>query len=309
MKGEFLMKKLLVLLLISALAVFVFAGCDLFPSEGEGEGEGEGEVEICPTVSVTSQVTVGDKTFIKGGKQTITVTFAVPTEPVSVYIGSAIKAIPTDAVEVVMHANADKTVYTGTYEFGSLSKAECDEAYIYVETCETCNPCKYPYTVDTVKPSIGQVEVCLEDCTCEGCYLTFKGKKMTDPCGGCGDPSVYCADCCSGFASWSVAIYNKNPFDKCCDTPCYEPIDSGDGDCQVDFTTSICLTPVSGSTRTVFALITALDNVGNKTKWLARITITYNPEGECVDLAVEGIVPGGIAYNCVDTPDFVQCEP
>ena len=82
------MKKLLLVLLVVALASFLFVGC-LPTTPAEGEGEGEGEVGICPTVSVTSQVAVGGKNYIKGGTQTITVTFAVPTEPVSVYVGNA----------------------------------------------------------------------------------------------------------------------------------------------------------------------------------------------------------------------------
>jgi len=202
------MKKLLLVLLVVTLASFLLVGCTP-TTPAEGEGEGEGEVSICPTVSVTTQVAVGTKTYIKGGKQTITVTFAVPTEPVAVYVGAGLKSAPSsDAEEVVMYADADKKVYTGDFVFGHADDGDdCGEAYIYVDTCLECDYCKYPYTVDTGKPFIGTVEVCVEGCSCDGCILTFTSKKTAD-CDSC-DPTVYCGDCCSGFASWSVQIYNK----------------------------------------------------------------------------------------------------
>jgi|LDZT01.1.fsa_nt_gi hypothetical protein len=309
------MKKLLVLLLISALAIFVFAGCDGFtPAEGEGEGEGEGEVEICPTVDISGQFVDADgKVYVKGGKTLdITVTFDVPTEPVAVYVGENVRSLPSGipegAAELVVYPNEDKTVYTGKYEF---SGDDCDTDYIYVLTCETCAPCKYPITVDSVKPAIGEVEICAEDCTCEGVSLTFTGKKtLTEICGVCGTKD-YCEDCCSGFAGTFVAIYDKMPFDDCCDTPCAEPIDSGSGDCQVDFE-SICLAPLTGTApRTVFALVSALDNVGNELKWLVEITINYNVDGEVDYLETRELADLLVDWpdldDCVDSSDFYVC--
>ena len=152
------MKKLLLVLLVVTLASFLFVGCLPTTPPAEGEGEGEGEAEICPTVAVTSQVAVGGKTYIKGGSQTITVTFAVPTEPVSVFVGAGLRAV---VYEVVMYANEDNTVYTGDFTFGTVY--ECGEAYIYVETCETCDYCKYPYTVDSLPP-FATVEICIDEC-------------------------------------------------------------------------------------------------------------------------------------------------
>jgi len=293
------MKKLLLVLLVVALAAFLLVGC--IPSTpSEGEGEGEGEVEICPTVAVTSQATVAGKTYIKGGSQTITVTFAVPTAPVSVYVGPSIAkslpvGVPETAAEVVMHTT-DNKVYTGTFTF----TGDCDEDYIYVLTCDACAPCKYPYIVDTDKPFIGEVEICIDKCTCEGCELTFTSKKTAD-CDEC-DPTVYCGDCCSGFASWAVDIYTKDPFDVCCDTPCATPIDSGTGTCQVDFTTACLEESSTGSgERTVYALVTLLDKVGNKTKMLTSVTF-YPDTCSVIELDQE---PAGL---CVDTPDFVVCD-
>jgi hypothetical protein len=143
------MKKLSFVLLVIVLASYILAGClPVTPAEGEGEGEGE----ICPTLEVTSQVVVEGKTYIKGGEQTTTVTFANPTEPVSVYIGGSLsvlrdnpEGIPDDAIEVVIYPDEEKKIYTGTFNFYELNvpvtafdakqspiASFCAEDYIYM---------------------------------------------------------------------------------------------------------------------------------------------------------------------------------
>ena len=258
------MKKLLLVLLVVTLASFLFVGC-LPTTPAEGEGEGEGEPGICPTVSVTSQVQIEGKTYIKGGKQTITVTFAVPTEPVSVYVGSGLKLVPTLPGEEVVMYTTDKKVYTGTYTFGATY--ECGEAYIYVETCETCAYCKYPYIVDSVPPT-DLIDVTSKGCTCSGCYLVFKTNTTTDPCLA---TTSCCNDACSGLASWSINIYDANPFDTCCDLQCATPVDTCSGAaCPVDCTLTKCLT-VDKQYYAIFALA---DNVGNEQKYYAKVMVT-----------------------------------
>jgi len=289
------MKKLLLVLLVVTLASFLFVGC-LPTTPAEGEGEGEGEVGICPTVSVTSQVEVAGKTYIKGGKQTITVTFAVPTEPVSVYVGSGIKVAVLPGEEVVMYPNADKTVYTGTYDFGSLSGATCGEAYIYVETCETCAYCKYPYTVDTVAP-YAAIEVCVDKCVCPpGCELSFTSASAT----ACDVTTVDCGDDCSGFASWSMDIYDKDPFDDCCLVPCVVPIASDSGVCPISFT------PACLKTSPAFVVVTLVDEVGNETKMFAEVTFTPDT---CDGITVVQYKPNVLGCTDwdvpVDTPDII----
>ena len=289
------MKKLLLVLLVVALASFLFVGC-LPTTPTEGEGEGEGEPGICPTVAVTSQVAVGGKNYIKAGSQTITITFAVPTEPVSVYIGAALKdnpdGVPTSAEEVVLYTADGGLTYTGTVLFAG----DCDEAYIYVITCDTCAPCKYPYTVDGLPPE-ATVEICLVDCDCAGCEVVFTSI-VTDP--ECEDPTE-CEDACSGFASWSIDIYEYYPFDACCEVPCYEPIESDSGVCPIDFTTT-CLTDGLAANDVVYAVVTLVDNVGNSTRFGADIE--FNPDS-CDILTV---TPWAWQEDgCTDTPDFVVC--
>jgi hypothetical protein len=287
------MKKLLLVLLVVTLASFLFVGClPTTPDGGEGEGEGEGEAGICPTLSVTTQVAVEGKNYIKGGSQTITVTFAVPTEPVSVWVGPGSEkasplGIPDDAEEVVIYPNADKTVYTGDYTFWG----DCNELYIYVITCNTCAPCKFPYTVDTVPPE-ATVEICLDDCTCAGCELVFSSAIDEFDCE---EDEVLCGDDCSGFASWSIDIYEDYPFEECCEIPCIEPIESDSGPCPIDFTTT-CL-----DLEEAFVVVTLVDNVGNSTRFGA--TVTMNP-----DTCDEITVTDWDADECVDTADFVICD-
>jgi hypothetical protein len=263
------MKKLLLVLLVVTLASFLFVGC-LPTTPTEGEGEGEGEAEICPTVAVTSQVAVGGKTYVKAGSQTVTITFAVPTEPVSVFVANTLKVDPTASTEVVVYANADKTVYTGTVVFAG----DCDEGYIYVLTCDTCAPCKYPYKVDGVGPA-SEIKIASAACVCEGVTLTFKTPTQATTCGVTG---VCCGDACSGFASYAIDLYTSDPFDACCDIPCVTPAYSCPGGvaCDIDceLTCIAAGTTVSGyETKTYYVVATLLDNVGNRQRYYATVTV------------------------------------
>jgi len=280
------MKKSLLLFLMMVLSIIVLSGCNgLVPSEGEIEGESEVIPNPCPTVSITSEQIVEGKPYIKGGSpQTITITFNEPTEPVSAFIGDAIDknptGVPDDATEVVLYTE-DNLTYTGTYTF----TGDCAEDYIYVLTCATCLPCKYPYKVDATPP-YATVEICIDDCACEGCTLNFTST-VTD--GGCAADVVNCGDDCSGLDSWAIDIYDKYPFNSCCDASCEEPIDSYSGSsCSIEFTTS-CLT----EKNTYYVVVNLTDKVGNNTKWGTQInydadlceaiSISYLDSNECLD--------------------------
>jgi len=287
------MKKLLLVLLVVALAAFLFVGC-LPTTPTEGEGEGEGEVEICPTVAVTSQVVVGTKTYIKAGLQTITVTFAVPTEPVSVYVATALKLVPTAAEEVVMYANAAKTVYTGTVLFAGT----CDEGYIYVETCDACAYCKYPYKVDGVGPA-SEITIASSKCVCEGITLTFKTPTQSTLCGVTG---VCCGDYCSGFASYAIDLYASDPFNLCCDIPCITPAYSCTAGvaCPIDCT----LTCITGGTtlldKTYWVVASLLDKVGNRTRYYAKVVLDTDSIVSVTEFSQNKIPTGGTVAVCTD---------
>jgi len=305
------MKKLLLVLLVVALSSFLFVGC-LPTTPAEGEGEGEGEVGICPTVAVTSQVAVGGKTYIKAGTQTITVTFAVPTEPVSVYVGGSLKVailnnnpegIPDNAVEVVMYPDADKKAYTGTFNFLGSGKQKaiennfihnpsCSEDYIYVLTCETCAPCKYPYIVDGEGPET-EIEITSKACVCEGCDLIFKTPTQTEVCGVTDE---CCGDDCSGFASYTIDLYTSDPFDACCDVPCITPAYSCPAGvaCPVDCTLS-CI-----PADKYWVVVTLLDAVGNRTRYYAIVDLATDCSFTVTEY-YENVKPAGSdTYECTD---------
>jgi hypothetical protein len=76
------MKKLLVILLISILAIFVFVGCEGVstpPNGSEGEGEGEGETEEI-SVEIEGFEVINDKPYIAAGNHNLTVTFPLPVK-------------------------------------------------------------------------------------------------------------------------------------------------------------------------------------------------------------------------------------
>ena len=337
------MKKLLLVLLVVALASFLFVGC-LPVTPAEGEGEGEGEVEgACPTVSITSEVEIDGKMYIKGAKQTITVTFAVATEPVSVYVGPAIKGtpagVPSDAKELVMYADADKKVYTGTFRFNGTLKEDCAEDYVYVTTCATCAPCKYAYTVDDEGPCSLIKLYEGTNCSCGGFDIVFKGGTAADTCLTC------CNDYCTALDEYTIDLYKTNPFDVCCDVPCASTIASCSGTgCEIDCTMScvdISTYTLTADTKDFYLVATLKDKVGNSRRYYAIVNIDSDDiitvqeyrgltsSGTCTNwtdaeksgMAIDTIgtsvtnyyaTIGGCAIdiygNCSDTPDGYSAE-
>ena len=275
------MKKLLLVLLVIAMASFLLVGC-IPVTPGEGEGEGEGEVEICPTLTVSGEVTIAGAKYIKKGSQTITVTFAEATEPVSVYVGAKLDGnadtkgnpvgVPESAIEVVMSADATKKVYTGKFSF--VGDSDCDTAYIYVVTCATCAPCKYAYTVDNLGPcsEIQIYEYPTTGCPCGGVNIRFRTPVAATTCDlyGC------CGDYCSGLDTYSFDLYKADPFGLCCDIPCLSPVAtcSGTG-CDIDCTLSCFdISAYTTETKKDFYLVaTLVDKVGNKTYYYAKLNI------------------------------------
>ena len=292
------MKKLLLVLMVVAMASFLFVGC--LPGVVVDEDDEDVVVvdEICPTVAVTSQVAVAGKNYIKAGSQTITVTFAVPTEPVSVFVGELLKTnpvgVPSGATEVVMYPNTDKTVYTGKTTF----VGNCDVDYIYVLTCDTCAPCKYPYTVDGVGPA-SEIKITSKACICVGCDLTFKTPTLSAVCGVTG---VCCGDACSGFASYTIDLYASDPFDLCCDIPCITPKYSCTPGvaCPVDCTLSCVTGTTTDTPKKYWMVATLLDKVGNKTRYYATIALDSACGVTVTEYPQNKIPTGGTVAVCTD---------
>ncbi len=333
------MKKLLVLLLVSALAIFVFAGCDLIPSEGEGEGEGEGEVEEV-TVEIDGAVEIGGNTYVSAGNHDITVTFPAPvTGNVSANITGCSGDFSKDKGNVVLIPNEDRTVWTGSGFFG-LSEPytgylidiediieygeifideieyhwllDCCASYLEIVSgeCEDEVCIDVPVIVDSEPPD-ATIELCLDDCACEGCTLSFKSTSKTE----CDVTTDNCGDDCSGLASWSIAVFDfeeyvigQTPYDECCEIPCEEPIFTCDGTaCPINCTTS-CLKQLKEGNG-VFVVVTLVDNVGNDVKWG-----TYVESCDYDTCSMIKFVPytSGVAIDnkCLDnaTGVFTKCK-
>jgi len=298
------MKKLLLVLLVVIMASFLFVGClPTTPAEGEGEGEGEGEVGV--TVEIADSVVVDGKTYVSCGPHTITVTFPAPVVGgVSGYVtcctGDYSKASEPNGIEcgseVVLFPNADRTVWTGSGDFGcGLFRGEkflcgdCCASYveIYAGECEAEACIWFPVIVDCDDP-FALIEITAEACECEGCEITFESivsEYVCDPDEEC------CGDECSGLASWSVVLYDGYPFDECCDpSVCEEPIGSCSGTaCPIECTTECLEEGV-----TYYAVVTLVDNVGIETVYYAEIVLGADcdidvtegwaaPPDECVE--------------------------
>lgn len=216
-------KKLLVLLLIAALSIFVFAGCEgLFPGEGEGEGEGEPEKVV---VEIEDAVKINGIDYVAKGEKEITVTFPAPVSGlVSVEVSSCTSTV---ASTEFLYSNADKTVWTGSVNFDCKSSSvnpcgdgnpcgdtPCCKAIITVKSgaCEVDNCTVIPVVVDCEPPAIPDFKFACDDCNpcdeCvqEGIYFTFKSLTGGSPCD---DPEDTCYDDCSGVAEWKFTVGDK----------------------------------------------------------------------------------------------------
>ncbi len=254
-------KKLFLLLLIVALTAFVFTGCTP-SSEGEGEGEGEGEIENV-TVEVVGEVVIGNKTYVKGGNNTVIVSFPAPVENVVATITGCTgdfssKAVLYDAAPLILFPNEDKTVWEGSGFFGAESNgSDCCASYIVVDAGE-CDWCSYTYPVivDSNKPyaiiEVGSAE-CDDPCE-SGCALVFDIAKAADCYDTC------CGDYCTELGAWAITIYDTGEvYFDCCDlAACGEPTDSTIGEgCPIKWT-SKCL-----KTGSYYIVVSVADLVGN----------------------------------------------
>jgi hypothetical protein len=328
------MKKLILVLILIVLVTFLLVGCTpgVTPVDPPIAG-----IDCPVSVVVSDEVLIAGKNYIQGGvEKTITVTFAVPTAPVSVYIGHEIADYFVDSTglktpelvpvlpqyndEVVMYTT-DNKVYTGTYTFRSYEIGagsyifkdrqlpngfylfeDCNSDYIYVETCGTCAACKYPYTVDSLPPT-AKIQICAAPCAeaCGGCDISFTSTVGSD-CTGL-DP--YCDDDCSGLASWNIDIYDQKLGD-CCTIACGgEIIDFGSGTtCPVDWSTG-CLS-TNADLDHVYAYVTLTDQVGNSTMFGYSIHQDWTGT-TCDTVTVTNILPSVYPLDCLDINPHVDC--
>jgi len=255
------MKKLFLLFLITCLSLFVLSGCQgLVPSEGEGEGEEEIITEGV-TIEIEGATKLDNKTYVSGGTHEITVTFPAPVEGIvkaniTPCTGDYSKAPNGLGSEVIFFPNSDKTIWTGSGSFQD-SKSACCASYLKITSgaCEAEICINMPVIVDS-EPPYATIELCMDDCTCDGCELSFTSTITT---ADCADDTADCGDDCSGLAGWSITLYDKYPFDDCCETPCKEPVFVCSGtDCPIECTTE-CLTE-----ELYYVIVNLVDHVAMK---------------------------------------------
>ena len=288
------MKKLLFVLLIVALASYLFVGCiPVTPTEGEGEVEGEVEGV---TVAIADSAKVGDYTYVSAGPHDITVTFPAPvaglvSASISPCSGDYTKAFIADGTSVVLFPDATRKIWTGSGTF-TASASGCCASYVEVNSgeCSDVVCIAFPVIVDGGRP-YALIEVDVANCECDGCAINFSSTS-TDP--DCAESELCCGDDCSGLASWAINLYNGYPFDVCCDpTVCEEPIASGSGVCPIDFTT-VCLTA-----GTYYAVVNLVDNVGLEQNYYAKIVVSGGTANtsDCSIVVTEGFE--AVAPDCV----------
>jgi len=229
------MKKLLLVLLVLAIASFLFVGClPVTPSEGEGEGEGEGEVVITFSHEYTNASGV---TFIPC-EDDVTVTFPSPVA-IDYVVYGAIKMYgdkdsgPGEYYDCMtpLTPNADRTIWTlEEYMEASECEPDIDECEPFCVVAIVKHPCcpgeevaLRVVSLDCDDPDI-DLFVKFADCDdpCDDpdpCLPEFEGVSMewtsrtTDIC----ETTDCCHDSCSGVNGWSLVI-DPDPCEGPCDT-------------------------------------------------------------------------------------------
>jgi len=247
---------------------------------------------------------VDGKTYVSGGNHDITVTFCAPV------VGGVAAGISwcsgdyRNDGDVVLFPNADRTVWTGSGEFGWGDG--CCASYVWVESGECVEEVCiwFPVIVDSCYP-FAKIEVGIENCECEGCAITFESITESEECL---PDEECCGDTCSGLASWSIVLYDDYPFDECCDPSiCEEPIGTCSGiECPISCVTE-CL-----PAGEYYAVGTMVDAVGNEVEGYMRIVISGDGSTEDCDIDVWAGYPAPYP-ECVEWDDFTtdvigECE-
>ncbi len=265
------MKKLFLLLLVVALAAFLFVGC-IPVTPGEGEGEGEGELEV--TITFENEYTdAKGVTFIPcSGEVTVTLSAPVAVDNV-VYVALKEDDGDYDCSEPLT-PNADRTVWTGDYtpNICSPSIDECEPFCVVALVKHPCCPGEEValkvVRADCTPPTL-DLFVKFSDCTdpCvdpDPCVEPFAGVSMewTSRTTSLCETTDCCADNCSGVGGWSLVI---DPDE--CEGPCDTVEGTG---CHVEGELG-CECFAYADTGEVCYIIefTLEDNVGNavESKW------------------------------------------
>jgi predicted small secreted protein len=263
------MKKLLLVLMVVAMASFLLVGCLPGTTPAEGEGEGEGEGEVAPVIEVVGGYVDPDGvTYLKATGNTVKVTFSeAVADDYSVYIAK-MELGGTDGITPVYTPTAgilatttDRIVWTATVDGTALTETDCDPICLVALLKHPCCPGEEVaikvVTVDIADPYASLLvsfEDCEETCAPSGAAkLIFTSTDDSDPC----DIVSCCGDYCSGVGAWSLAIE-----ESVCGVGCSDVTGNG---CQIAGDTGCdCLVYAETGTLTYDATFTLFDKAGNK---------------------------------------------
>jgi len=285
------MKKLLLVLLVVALASFLLVGClgeGTVVDDGDEDENDDGDVAVEVTLEVENDYLdpLTGKTYVNGLDdclQDVIVTIPGGVDAIETYEDSVVYVAvkwydETNDKDVFVNlqeaTSTDGIVWTAEdYDFCGI--VELDGATL-IDNCESIclvalvkHPCcpgdeivLKVVTVDGADPYADlfvTVEDCADECdpdpcATDGVYLTWTSTTAATSCLPADD---CCGDDCSGLASWTIEVEPD---------ACAGPCDLVTGSCPVVGTLDCGCLPYadSGETVTYTVKYTLLDNVGNE---------------------------------------------
>lgn len=225
------MKKLLLVLMVVAMASFLFVGCIPSPAP-----DPDPDPDPTPTpTAITATITVATETpadadgkvFVQGGSRKITVTFSEAV---------GIPVVKVGTVDVAMFSpEVPGKAWTGYGNF----VGPCDAVIITVGgVCEEFCDYAKSVVVDSGLP-YAELKATVAECECDTGFALTVTSDWTAALDCPPDDKGCCGDDCSKLASWNIKIYDEMPWKDCCagDT-CVDPIAEADGTaCPVTITT------------------------------------------------------------------------
>ena len=289
-KKEIKMKKLLLVLMVVAMASFLLVGCLGNGIIDDGDGDGDGAVVPVTMVIEDEYKSTAGVTYV-GCEKDVTVTFSTAVEvDYVVYIARKIvegdgtityKGVP-ESEPVAATPNADRTVWTvEEYEFlygypcerdgfkavqNNSFLCECEPICLVALVKHPCCPGEEvalrvvtvdcdPPTLDLFVKFTDCADECVEPDPCDppvpGAYMEWTSR-TTDIC----ETTDCCEDACSGDGPWSLVI---DP------DPCLGPCDEAPGEgCPVEGVIECgCLDYADTGEVCYYVDFSFEDNVGN----------------------------------------------
>jgi hypothetical protein len=296
------MKKLLLVLVIVAMASFLLVGCIPGGTTPDGDGGDGGVVEA--TIAFDKEYTDASSVTFIPCSDTITVT--LPTAaPEDYVVYAAVKEEVTGCEECETYIcqtpltpNTDRTVWTGTFAPTVTPKALDQQVYCVDECAPYCvvallkHPCcageeiaLRVVTPDCTAPDIPDFTFkcydcneCESVCEPEGAYFTFTSMGAGDACNPGEDD---CYDACSGVGEWSFTV--GGVCDLC-------TLATG-SDCPVEGTAACGCLPWATETEetvTYDVEFEIADNVGNKVTATYHLTVDTDSVTECMVIPAAG---------------------